>query len=434
MSRSSLVVVGLSHRTAPVELRELLAVSADRLEQALLHMRGLPDVGEAMLVATCNRVEAYAAGDSASRCAAALRAFFAQRAPGAGVETCLYELSDEAALRHVFRVTASLDSMVVGEPQILGQVKEAFSAATHAGSVGPLLRRAIPRAFLAAKRVRTETGVASGSVSMASVSVDLATQIFGGLEGRSVLLLGAGKMAMGAARALVTRGAKLSVANRSYERAAELAKVHAGSAHALETLPLLLQHADVVLCSTGASRYVVDVDTVRAAMKQRRGRPLFVVDIAVPRNVDPRIHELDGVYLFDVDDIEREVAQALTMRGGSLAAAEKILEEELEAFARDRRSADVGPTIGAMRAHFRVVARGEVERALGTKLKSLSAEQREGLEAMVEGLLNKLLHTPSAALREHGATEGGAAMATVVRALFRLPESDSQEASSRDKK
>jgi len=425
LSRTSIVVVGLSHRTAPVELREQLAVPLDSLGATAKEIAALPGVREAMLVATCNRVEAYVACESATRSVEALRGFFAGRAPGSAVGDCLYEYADESAVRHVFRVASSLDSMVVGEPQILGQVKEAYAAADSAGALGPTLRRAISRAFSAAKRVRTETGIATGRVSVASVAVDLATQIFGTLAARRVLLLGAGKMALGAARALVVQGAKLSIANRSYEKAAELARARAADAHPLEDLPLLLTAADVVVCSTGASRYVLTVEDAKAAMKVRRGRPLFVVDIAVPRNVDPRINDLDGVYLYDVDDLEREVARALSLRGGSLQQAEKIVDEELTAFERDRRTqAGAGPTIAALREHFRSTMRAELERSLSTKLKHLGDAERAALEAALDAAVNKLLHAPTVALRSQAATEDGEAMAAVVRALFRLPEAD----------
>jgi glutamyl-tRNA reductase len=430
VSRASLVVVGLSHRTAPVELREQLAVPAESLGACVKEIASLPGASEAMLVATCNRVEAYVASESTSSTVAALRGFFAKRAPGAAVDSCLYEYADDRAVRHVFRVAASLDSMVVGEPQILGQVKEAYAAAESAGALGPTLRRAIPRAFSAAKRVRNETGIANGRVSVASVAVDLATQIFGSLSERKVLLLGAGKMALGAARALVAQGAKMSVANRSYDRAVELARSWGADAHPLDDLSLLLTVADVVLCSTGASRYVLTLEDAKAAMKVRRGRPLFVVDIAVPRNVDPRVNDLDGAYVYDVDDLEREVARALSLRGGSLAQAEQIVDEEIHAFERDRRaSSGAGPTIAALREHFRAVARAELERSLSGKLKHLGAAERAALEAMVDATVNKLLHAPMVALRSQAASEDGEAMAAVVRALFRLSDADDRDGS-----
>lgn len=422
--KPSLVVIGMNHRTAPVELREQLAVAPDALEQVAAELAHLPAVREAMLVATCNRIEVYAASEHVSQCAASIRGFLEARAPGAAVGSCLYEHRDEAAVRHVFRVAASLDSMVIGEPQILGQVKEAFAAAQHAGTLGPALSRTLARAFSAAKRVRAETGIATGSVSVASVAVDLATQIFGDLRERRVLLLGAGKMALGAARSLVGAGARLAIANRSYEKAADLARLRGADAHPLQDLPMLLEHVDVVVCSTGASRFVVTHDLVHAAMKARRGRSLFVIDISVPRNVDPRINDLNNVYLFDVDDLEREVARALSGRGGSLQAAERILDEELRAYEAEQRTNSVVPTLTALRERFRVTARAELERSLSGKLKHLGPDERRALEAMVDAMVNKLLHAPTMALRAQAQTDDGAALAAVVRALFHLPEAE----------
>jgi glutamyl-tRNA reductase len=422
--KGSLVVVGMNHRTAPVEMRERLAVSPSDLHEAAAQLKALPHVREAMLVATCNRVEAYVASDESGGAAQSVRQYFASRAPGAGVGECLYEHRNEAAVRHLFRVAASLDSMVVGEPQILGQVKEALAAARAAGAVGPSLSRTLDRALAAAKRVRSETGIATGSVSVASVAVDLATQIFGDLHGRRMLLVGAGKMAMGAVRSLAQRGAKLSIANRNYERAVELAKAHHADSHPLENLPLLLQHVDVVLCSTGASRFVLTQELVQTAMKARKGRSLFLIDISVPRNVDPRVHGLDNVYLFDVDDLEREVARALGVRGGALERAETILEEELKAFETERRAGTAVPTVTALRDRFRMVARAELEKSMGGKLKHLGADERKAIETMLDAVTNKLLHAPTTALRQGATSPDGAALAAITRMLFQLDEAE----------
>jgi glutamyl-tRNA reductase len=419
---ASLIVVGMNHRTAPVELRERLAVAPEALGQAATALGALPHVREVVFVATCNRIEVYAATDDvADEGVAAIREFLVARDPSASVADCLYEHRGPAAVRHLFRVAASLDSMVVGEPQILGQVKEAFAAARSAGTLGPALSRTLARAFTAAKRVRTETSIGTGSVSIASVAVDLAQQIFGDLRGRRVLLLGAGKMAIAAARALGQHGSRLAVANRSYERAVEIARAHGGDAHPLGDLELLLPHADVVLCSTGAARFVVTREMVQVAMRARRGRALFLVDIAVPRNVDPRVHDMDSVYLFDVDDLERQVARALNSRGGVLEAAERILEEELSAFDREQRTGAVVPTIASLRERFRITARAELERSLSGKLKHLGDGDRRALESMVDAMVNKLLHAPTAALRAQGATAEGPALASIVQALFQLP-------------
>lgn len=420
--KASLLVVGLNHRTAPVELREQLAVSPGDLPLADASLKALPHVNEAMLVATCNRVEAYIATDEAAAAALSVREYFASRAPGAGSGDTLYEHRNDAAIRHLFRVAASLDSMVIGEPQILGQVKEAFAAARVAGAVGPALSRTIDRAFSAAKRIRTETGIATGSVSMASVAVDLARQIFGDLENRRMLLLGAGKMAMGAVRALSQQGARLAIANRNYDHAVELAKAHGGDAHPLENLPLLLPNVDVVLCSTGASRFVLTLEMVQAAMKVRRGRSLFLIDISVPRNVDPQVHSLDNVYLFDVDDLEREVARALNGRGGALQRAESILEEEIHAYENERRAGSVVPTVTALRERFHVVAHAEIEKSLSGRLKHLPEADRKSIECMVDAITNKLLHAPTTALRQGATTSDGPALASITRALFHLED------------
>lgn len=227
---------------------------------------------------------------------------------------------------------------------------------------------------------------------------------------------------MGAVRALSQQGAKLSIANRNYERAVELAKAHGGEAHSLESLPLLLPHVDVVLCSTGASRFVLTQEMVQAAMKTRRGRSLFLIDISVPRNVDPRVHSMDNVYLFDVDDLEREVARALNGRDGALQRAESILEEEILSFENERRAGSAVPTVTALRERFRVVARAEVEKSLSGKLKHLSEVDRKSLEIMVEAITNKLLHAPTAALRQGATTSDGPALASITRALFQLED------------
>ncbi len=414
---SALVVVGVNHRTAPVETRERVAVDADGLGDVVKSVRALDGVREAMLVATCNRVEVYAAGDDAEAVARALRAFFDRR--GAAPQY-LYEHRGDAGAGHAFRVCASLDSLVVGEPQILGQVKEAWQVARASGTLGPLLNRLMARAFQTAKRVRTETGIADGKVSVASVAVDLARGIFNTLEGHRVVVVGAGKMALGAARSLVRHGASLAVVNRSYEKAVALAQEHGGAAHPLTDLPLLLQHGDVVVCSTGAPRYVITRDDVAAAMKGRRGRSLFLIDIAVPRNVDPLAGDLDNVYLYNVDDLERIVSEGTSTRTAARAAAEKVIAEELDAWRRELRAQGATPVVAALRQRFRATAVGELERSLAKPLKHLTPDDRKALEVMIDATVNKLLHAPTAALKARVDTPEGAAAAELLRELFDL--------------
>lgn len=417
---SRFVVLGVNHRTAPIETRERVAVSADSLDGVVRSVRGLPGVREAMMVATCNRVEVYATGDDLDAVAGSLRGYFDQR----GAVPYLYEHRDDAGLRHAFRVCASLDSLVPGDAQILGQVKEAFAVARDAGCTGQVLNKLMPRAFLAARRVRAETAIGHGQVSIASVAVDLTRGIFGDLAGRQVVVLGAGKMALGAARSLVRHGARLAVANRSYEKAVALASEHGGAAHPLTDLAMLLQHGDVIVCSTGASTYVVTRDEVQRAMKGRRGRSLFLIDIAVPRNVDPRVGDLDNVYLYNIDDLERIVAEGSSSRVAATTAAERVVGEEIEAYRNEQRARGAAPVITALRQRFRATAKAELERSLAKPLKHLTADDRKALEVMLDAMVNKLLHAPTMALRTQADTPDGAQREESLRALFDLADAE----------
>lgn len=411
------VVVGVSHRSAPVELRERLAVSTDALEDVVRGIRAKEGVAEAVLVATCNRVELYAAGDDDDRLSRVAREFFDTRGAAPGQQ---YEHRGVDTARHAFRVCASLDSMVVGEPQILGQVKEAYGIAQAAGCVGARLTRLMSHAFLAAKRVRAETGIATGQVSVASVAVDLARGIFGDLGGRRVLVVGAGKMAIGAARSLVRHGAQLAVANRSFARAEALAKEQGGTAHPFTDLSMLLQHCDVVVCSTGAQGYVLTRELVQSAMRARRGRSLFVIDITVPRNVDPRVGDLDSVYLYDLDDLEQIVADGAKVRGDARSAAEAIVAQEVDGYAKaEREKVGAGPTIAAIRQRCRAAAEAELERSFAQRLKHLGAEDRKAVEAMMEAYTNKVLHAPTVALRAAGSA-GDEALLQAAQRIFNL--------------
>ncbi|MBI5516545.1 MAG: glutamyl-tRNA reductase [Deltaproteobacteria bacterium] len=418
---SAVVVVGMNHRSAPVALREQLAVPAEELDGAVRDLGALEGAREALLVATCNRVEAYAAGPDPDALARSLRSWLARRA-GAALETYLYEHRGEGAARHLFRVCASLDSIVVGEPQILGQVKEAHAAADEAGTLGGGLGRLVTRAFQVAKRVRTETGIAAGQVSVASVAVDLARGIFGELQNRRVLVVGAGKMALGAARGLQRHGALLAVCNRSYDRALKLAQEHGGTAHPLTDLSLLVQASDVVVCSTAATRFVLTREELQAAMKSRRGRALFLIDIAVPRNVDPRAGDLDSVYLYNVDDLEKIVGEGLEGRSVATAQAEAVVTEELRLWQREQQAQGAVPTIAALRQRFRATAQAELERSLVGRLKHLGPEERRALEAMLDATMNKLLHAPTMALKAQSEGPEGGALATATRALFALDD------------
>jgi glutamyl-tRNA reductase len=421
-----ILAVGLSHRTAPVEVRERLATGADALASVLARLSARSELTEVMFVSTCNRVEVIALAPD-DRVDAALQAIREELARHGGLaydaelSAYLYDIRGDEAVRHVFRVAASLDSMVLGEPQILGQVKDAYDAAVAAGALRGKLARCVSRSFAAAKRVRTETGIGAGSVSISSVAVDLARRVFGDLADHAVLLLGAGEMAEAAARSLGRGARALRVCNRSFDRAAALAREMHASAVPWEGLEAELVQADVVVASTASRTPVVTREMVKRAMKARRGRTLLFTDIAVPRNVEPTVHAIDNVYVYNVDDLEQEVARGMSARRGELDAAEKIVAEEVAQFLAWSRGMEVQPTLVAMRAKARAVFLAEFERSMG-KLKHLEAD-RPALAQMLESAVNKFLHAPTTRLKARAADRSDAAeLAAAVRFLFDLEE------------
>jgi glutamyl-tRNA reductase len=409
-----LYVVGLSHRTAPVEVRERVAFSEEALPAALKQAVALPGVGEAMIVSTCNRVELYAGAEEADACDKLSHFFIEQRALAASLRTHLYRHDGEAAVLHLFRVASSLDSMVLGEPQILGQVKAAFALAAEQGTVGQLLGKLLPRAFSVAKRVRTETDIARSSASIASAAVDLAQQIFGSLKGRQVLVVGAGKMGALSARHLQQSigNGELTVVNRTQARADALALALGGKAGAWEDLDALLGKADIVICSTGATEPIIGRARVEKVMKARRGRWLFFIDIAVPRDVAREVGEIENVYLYDVDGLEEVVAANRAGRAREADQAERMVQEEVRRFAALEKTAGVVPVIKAVRAHFHAVALAEAERTLA----KLGEGNRQQVTALAEAIANKLLHPALTALK----TDDGEKLAAALVELFGL--------------
>ncbi len=416
---------GVNHRTAPLAVRERLALNGPRLEAVLQRLRGQEAVEEAVILSTCNRVELYiTAADRQAAWQATADALreICELGPGAEVdfERHLYKLWGVDAIGHLFRVASSLDSMVLGEPQILGQLKTAYAAAAEVGAVGPRLNRAMHRAFSAAKRVRTETQIGEGGISVAYVAAQLAERIFGSLKGRQVLLVGAGEMAELAARHLKDAGTtELTIANRSLERAQALADALQGVAHPLEELPHLLEVADIVITSTGSPRALLRRRHLQTIMRARKQRPIFLIDIAVPRDIEPGCGELDNVYLYDVDDLQQVVADNVAERRREAERAQRIVTEEVERFVQWIGEADVVPTVVALRERFHAVRAQEVERAL-RKLQHLDEHDRRVVEALANALTNKLLHPPSVALKRY-AQEGAPPEALeLVRDLFDL--------------
>src|SRR5512134_543464 len=360
-----LFVVGISWRTAPVAVREKLAFRDDEIAPAVRDLVGVPEVAEAMLISTCNRVEVYGVGETAASAAAASRRFLLadRKITGGDVGSALYEHAAGDAVRHVFHVASALDSLVVGEAQILGQLKSAYATATAAGATGPVLGRCVERAFGVAKRVRTETAIARGAANVSTVAVDLAGRVFGALAGKAVLVVGAGKMSSLAARHLRRAGvASITVTNRSPERATALADDIDAIARPWAELETLLGAADVVISSTGAREPVLTRALFKRVAKARRWKPIVVIDIAVPRDAEPSIAELEGVYLFDIDDLEKVVAANLAERAKAAAEASRIVDVEVGQFQQWARSQHVVPTIRALREHFAGVADAEVAR------------------------------------------------------------------------
>jgi glutamyl-tRNA reductase len=423
-----ILVVGLSHRTAPVDVRERLAAGADVLPAVLARLMARSELSESMFLSTCNRVEVVALARP-SGIQGARRAIRDELARHGGAEggdelvPYLYEKEGDEAVRHVFRVSASLDSMVLGEPQILGQMKEAYESAMAAGALKGTLGRCISRAFAVAKRVRSETAIGAGTVSISSVAVDLARRVFGDLSHRTVLLLGAGEMAEAAARSLGKGARALRICNRSFDRAASLAGEMHASAVPWDSLPAELVDADVVVASTGSTAYVVTQDLVKRAMRARKGRTLLFVDIAVPRNVEPAVHGIDNVYVFNVDDLEQEVARGMKARHAEVDAAERIVTEEVAQFLAWRRGLEVQPTVVALRTKVRATLLSELERSLGGRLKHLIDADRAALTQMLDSAVGKLLHAPTAKLKSRAAEGDDAGeLASALRFLFDLPD------------
>jgi glutamyl-tRNA reductase len=425
-----IVVVGLSHREAPLEIRERLSVDAEGIAALLRALLERPSVKEALCVSTCNRTEVYAVargeneGDSAATARDVERviAELADKNGASGVSRYLRTHRDKDAVRHLFRVASSLDSLVIGEPQILGQMKDAFETAKTSGSIGKFLERAMSRAFHVAKRVRTETAIGAGQVSVSSVAVDLARQIFGDLVDRASLLLGAGEMAEAAAKLLVKEGAKLQVVNRSPERAKQLAIDFGGTARPWEELEKALVSADVVVASTSAKRFVVTREMVVRAMRARKGRSLFFIDIAVPRDVEPAVNDLDNVYVYDIDNLSNVVAESMRGRQAEAERAEALVNHEADAFETWAEGLSVTHTIVALRTKVRASLGAELDKSLSGRLKHLADADRKALETMLDAAVNKLLHAPTTRIRAMAGDPSVNELVKTVHHLFDLTE------------
>lgn len=394
-----LALLGVNHKTAPIAVRERLAIPRAELTETVQALAAHPGVAECMIVSTCNRVELLAALDDPT---ARLDEFLGQRfgLDAEELQPHLYEHRDQEAVRHLFRVAASLDSMVVGEAQILGQVKEAFAAARAAGVVGPELEHLLQGAFAAAKKVRSETEIGAASVSIASVAVEMARKIFGSLQGRTVFLVGAGKMCELGARHFRQQGVeRILVANRTLERAQRMAEPFGASVVAFDQLYDALPQADIVLTSTGAPHAVFTPEHGRRFLRARRNRPMFFVDLAVPRDVDPAMGKLEGLFVYDIDDLQGIAATHLAERGREANDAEALIATEVERFHLRRRAVSAAPAIVALQRQAEEMRQSELQRQ-AHRLATLTDEQRAAVEALTRGLVNKFLHPPMQALKE----------------------------------
>ncbi len=431
----TLILTGVSHKTAPVEVRERLAFAKDALRESLHALVDGAVVREGMILSTCNRVELLADLDPERVAEGITRVteFLTSRGEDSGNDlgVYVYEREGEEAARHFFRVASSLDSMVVGEPQILGQVRQAYADARDAATAGRTLHRLMHRAFHAAKRVRSETNVAACAVSVSYAAVELGRKILGTLEGRTVLLIGAGEMAELAARHLSKCGAaRILVANRTHETARRLATEFGGEAVPYERFPAMLPEADIVICSTGAQDYVVTARMAREALAQRRNRPSFFIDISVPRNVDPLVGEVANLFVFDVDDLEAVVASNIREREREAERAAAIVEAELAEFRKSLGDLRIGPTIASLKGRLHDIA-GEELRRRRALLGPLSPEQERAVERMLASAVNKISHPLIQRLR-HSLEEDDEESVRAWRDCFRLEDESEVKASLKD--
>jgi glutamyl-tRNA reductase len=419
-----IIVVGLNHKTAPVHIRERVAFPEKSIHEPLRALHGAPGVRETMILSTCNRVEIAAVVDGREQGAAAVRSFVARHheVPEGELAPHLYLHAGADAVRHIFRVASSLDSLVVGEPQILGQVKDAYQYAREAGAVGMVLDRLLKKALSVAKLVRTETEIARSAVSVSFAAVELAKKIFGEIEGRSAMIVGAGEMAELAVKHLVSSGVReVFVVNRTFEKAVALAQEFGGSAVKYEDLFDQLVISDIVISSTGAPHFIIKGEDVKRVMARRKHRPMFFIDIAVPRDIEPSVNDIDNAYLYNVDDLQSVVDANIKERRKEAEKAEGIVDLEVGTFEKWIASLQVVPTIVELRRSVERMRAAEVEKSLG-RLAHLAEKDREQVTLLTQSIVNKLLHSPLTVLKESSQTPEAGVYLEVARKLFNLTE------------
>ncbi|MDH5750847.1 MAG: glutamyl-tRNA reductase [Deltaproteobacteria bacterium] len=418
----TLSLLSLNYKTTPVELREKLAISAAHLPEIIQEARQGADLEELMILSTCNRVEYYLVDNPEGNGTARLAEWLNHRflvEPGELDHSALF-LDNQSALTHLFRVACALESMVVGEPQILGQLKDAFRLACEAGTVGAELTGLMPKVFRTAKRVRTETGISRFAVSVSHVAADLAARIFDTLEDKTVLVIGAGEMAELALSNLRRKGInRLLITNRTFANGVALAEKFEGEAVRYESMPEHLAQADIVISSTGARGYVIDQEMVRQAVKTRRGNPMFFIDIAVPRNIDPKVNDLADAYLYDIDDLQEAADSNRKEREREAHAAQEIITEEIARYGQWKSAGQVTPLVTALREHFTTTGKAELEKTL-SRLRHLNDQDAEQIRKLVHSMVNKLLHLPSTRLKVMSDEPNAGLYSDIIRQMFDL--------------
>jgi len=419
-----LLVTGVSHKTAPVEIRECLAFPEPSLPEALQSLKSRPGVAEACILSTCNRVEIAVTTEDPADPQALVDEFLRESrvVAAASVEPYLYRHEGQSAIHHLFRVASSLDSMVIGEPQILGQLKNAYGIAKTQGALCGWLEGLLERAFSVAKRVRSETGIGQMAVSVSYAAVELARKIFGSLNNRTVMIAGAGKMSELAARHLRRSGAThVFVTNRTHERAIEMAKLFQGTPVEYTRFVSMLPEVDILIASSGAPHYILHKDEMQRVITARRNKPMFLIDIAVPRNIEPSVNDLDNVFLYDIDDLQEVVNANLRERMKEAERAEEIVKQEVERMMARLKVQEIAPTIVSLQEELERIRQAEMEK-VRRKFPTATPEQEEAWELLTRGIMNKVAHGPIAELRAQAGRPDGAPVIAAIRKVFHLQD------------
>jgi len=417
-----IILIGMNHKTAPLELRERLSLACNDSITLPTEMAKMHSIKEMMYLATCNRVEVLAYVSDSGEALEMLKEFIFRHGNLSMEEMtrCLYIHFDHEAVRHLFRVASSIDSMVMGEPQILGQVKDAYRRAVEYNTTGVILNRILHHAFRTAKRVRTETGIAANAVSVSFAAVELAKKIFGNLKGKTILLIGAGEMSELAAKHLINNAVdRILVANRTYEKALQMAEAFQGTAIAFDRLPEKIQDVDIIISSTGASGYVITPPLIEAALRRRKNRLLLLIDIAVPRDIDPAVGNIDNVYLYNIDNLQDIVDENLQSRKREAEHAESIIEEEVVKYQEWYNALEVVPTIISLREKMEGIVKAELAKS-ASWMQQLTDDERCKIEMMAEAIINKILYDPITGLKEESQDQSALPYIAVVKRLFGL--------------